>query len=84
VADKIRDAVAKHEFMGTLADGGVRVTVSVGIAVATDDFKVCEDFVAAAESALGESIAAGFNQVVLYSAPESADDEEAGPYSLAS
>jgi diguanylate cyclase (GGDEF)-like protein len=84
VADKIRDAVAKHEFLGTLADGGVRLTVSAGIAVATDDFQTAEEFVGAAESALGESIAAGYNQVRLYCAPETPDDDEAGPYSLAS
>ena len=86
VADKIRDGVAKHEFLGRLLDGGVRVTISIGIAVADDEFRTAAEFVDAAESALAASIAAGYNQVRVFEhARDEADDSDAaGPYRLAS
>lgn len=86
VADKIRDGVSKHEFLGRPIDGGVRVTISIGIAVADDEFRTAAEFVDAAESALAASIAAGYNQVRVFErARDEADDgESAGPYRLAS
>jgi diguanylate cyclase (GGDEF)-like protein len=85
VADKIRAAVSKHEFLGTLADGRVRVAVSIGIAVADDEFAAASDLMAAAESALADAIAAGGHYVRLYERPKG-DDAEGGnePYRLAS
>jgi diguanylate cyclase (GGDEF)-like protein len=85
VADKIRAAVGKHEFLGPLADGGVRVAVSIGIAIADDAFESAAGLMAAAESALGEAIAGGYNQVRVYERPRDADAGDAnGPYRLAS
>jgi diguanylate cyclase (GGDEF)-like protein len=85
VADKIRDAIAKHEFLGARADGTPRVTVSVGIAIADDVFATYEDLASAAETALGEAIAAGHNHVRVYT--RTAPDDESspsGPFRLAS
>jgi diguanylate cyclase (GGDEF)-like protein len=83
VADKIRAAVGRHEFIGMLADGGTRVTVAAGIAMASDDFDSAEEFFAAAEAALGEAIVAGYNQVRVYRRVE-IKPESSGPFSLAS
>jgi diguanylate cyclase (GGDEF)-like protein len=85
VADKIRASVAKHEFLGLLRDGGVRVTVSVGIALADDDFSIPTQLMEAAETALAASIAAGYNQVTVFARESTgSEDESAGPYRLAS
>jgi diguanylate cyclase (GGDEF)-like protein len=85
VADKIREAIAKHEFLGLRGDGTPRVTVSVGIAIADDAFATYEELGAAAETALGEAIAAGHNHVRVYERAVSDDDDQrSGPYRLAS
>ena len=74
VADKIRAAVAAHPFPGTPARGGEwRATVWMGIAVADDSFGTHDQFVAAAEAALGEAIAGGYNQVRVYAHAEGPD-----------
>jgi diguanylate cyclase (GGDEF)-like protein len=83
VADKLRTAVAAHEFLGTLPDGRSRVTVAVGIAVADDNFESAEELLKAAEHALGEAIGGGYNQVRVYTHPTRSDDDApSAPYRL--
>jgi diguanylate cyclase (GGDEF)-like protein len=85
VADKIRAVVGSHEFLGAGVDGAMRVRVSAGIAVADDEFETPDELMSAAETALGEAIAAGNNHVSTYQRPRPSDDDgEAEPYRLAS
>ncbi|MEX2227396.1 MAG: GGDEF domain-containing protein [Dehalococcoidia bacterium] len=83
VADKIRAAVARHPLFGALQDGSPRATVSIGIVIADYAFATCEEFAVAAETALAEAIAAGPNQVRMYTRAQPAHDES-GPFRLAS
>jgi diguanylate cyclase (GGDEF)-like protein len=85
VADKIRTAVAGHELLGLPGEGDRHVTVWIGIAVADDEFTSPGQFASAAETALGEAIAGGYNQVRVYSRSRSVDDDQHdGQYRLAS
>lgn len=85
VADKIRTAVAGHELLGLPGEGERRVTVWIGIAVADDEFTSPGQFASAAETALEEAIAGGYNQVRVYSRSRSVDDDQHdGQYRLAS
>jgi diguanylate cyclase (GGDEF)-like protein len=85
VADKIRAAIADHRFLGTAPGEGVRVTIWIGIAVADDGFATYQEFASAAETALGEAIGAGYNQVRVFTRPRPSDGEQPrGPFSLAS
>jgi diguanylate cyclase (GGDEF)-like protein len=83
VADKLRAAVATHQYLGALADGRPRVSVSVGVAVAGDDFSTHEELLKAAEHALGEAIGAGLNQVHVYRRDAAGRNEPpSAPYRL--
>jgi len=84
VADKIRDSIARHELLGLLADGGVRVALGVGIAVADDEMASHHDLMAAAETALGEALTMGANQVQVWRRPRPDEQRPAGPFRLAS
>lgn len=84
VADKIRAAVAANTHIGTLPNGSPRVSVSIGIAVADESMPDYYAMREAAESALADAIAGGVSQVRVYEPPPAEEEEEAGPYRLAS
>lgn len=73
VAGKIRAAVSKREFLGQHQDGKLKLTVSQGIAVAGPAAKSHVDLMRAAEQALAEARAAGYDQVKVAEA-QSADE----------
>jgi diguanylate cyclase (GGDEF)-like protein len=73
VAGKLRAAVDKHEFLGHLDGSTVRLTVSQGIATgrhARDE----HEWTRAAENALCDARAGGFDQVRVYELPPPADE----------
>lgn len=73
VAGKIQAAVSKREFLGQRQDGKLKLTVSQGIAVAGPAAKSHVDLMRAAEQALAEARASGYDQVKVAQA-QSADE----------
>lgn len=63
VADKIRKAVAGHDFLGQMRQQSIRLTVSQGIALAGPGLRAPIELCKAAEQALAEARAGGFDQV---------------------
>ncbi len=76
VAGKIQAAVSKHEFLGQRKDGKLKLTVSQGIAIAGPAVKSHLDLMRAAEQALAEARASGYDQVKVVQ-PQSAADAAA-------
>jgi diguanylate cyclase (GGDEF)-like protein len=76
VADKVRSEVAHHEFLSQRHAEGMRLTVSQGVAVVpVPSIETHAAFVKAAESALAEARASGFDQVRMhFTSPEPADE----------
>jgi diguanylate cyclase (GGDEF)-like protein len=78
VAGKVQAAVSKHEFLGQRSDGKLKLTVSQGIAVAGPNVKSHLDLMHAAEQALAEARASGYDQVrVTQARPAPAEDASA-------
>lgn len=78
VAEKVRKAIDAHEFLGQFAGEAMRVTVSQGIAAAEPGMSAPADLMRAAERALCDARAAGFDQVRLHvteASTEAADAE---------
>jgi diguanylate cyclase len=65
VAGKIQAAVAQHEFLGQRDDGKLKLTVSQGVAVAGPAFATHTELMKAAEQALYEARARGFDQAQI-------------------
>ena len=72
VAGKVQTAISKHQFLGQRQDGKLKLTVSQGIAVAGPNVKSHSDLMRAAEQAIAEARASGYNQVVVSQAPSAA------------
>ena len=78
VAEKVRALVAGHEFLGMRQDGNLALTVSQGIAVwPAAGMTTHHDLMRAAEEALGDARASGFNQVAMFTTPHASIDEGA-------
>ena len=75
VSEKVRLAVGEHDFLQQMDRGnGVRVTVCQGIALASASMQSHVDLVKAAEQALAEARAAGFDEVrIVEAAPDAAE-----------
>jgi diguanylate cyclase (GGDEF)-like protein len=73
VAERVRAAAAEHEFLGQHEKGKLRLTVSQGIAVAGPGTSAHTNLLRAAERALYEARAAGFDQVKLVEASAGAE-----------
>ena len=79
VSEKVRLAVAEHDFLqhGDRAGAGVRVTVCQGIALAGASMQSHVDLVKAAEQALAEARATGFDEVRIVEAEPETDEHAA-------
>lgn len=77
VAHKVTGAIAAHQFLGQVQRDAVRITVSQGVAALDPTMDGHLELMKAAENALCEARAAGFEQVFVHEAPE-AIDEPAG------
>jgi diguanylate cyclase (GGDEF)-like protein len=75
VADKVRSAIEGHEFLGQFAGEAMRVTVSQGIASGSPEMSSHVHLMRAAERALYDARAAGFDQVHVY-APDASEPGE--------
>ena len=69
VAGKIRMKVAEHDFLGQMQQGGMRLTVSQGIAVAGAAMNDHHELSHTAEQALAEARAAGFDKLHITAPP---------------
>ena len=75
VADKVRLAVSEHAFLQQVDRAkDVSITVCQGIALASEAMATHTDLVKAAEQALAEARASGFDQVRIVGGPEAAQD----------
>ena len=86
VAQKVREQIAKREFLAAINEQAVRITVCQGIAVASPEMKTTSDLIVAAEAAIREARLAGHDQVHIYESPRAAVDPSAEDdhYKLAS
>jgi diguanylate cyclase (GGDEF)-like protein len=67
VANRLRQAVEQSKFFAGSPRDVERLTISIGIAIFSDDGKLNRELIEAADSALYAAKSAGRNQVLLYS-----------------
>lgn len=71
VAQRVRELVDRHEFLGARFGGGIRLTISQGIATTpASDIQAEHDFTRAAEIALADARSSGLDQVRLHQPAE--------------
>jgi diguanylate cyclase (GGDEF)-like protein len=76
VTEKVRKAIDKHDFLGQVQQGAIKLTVSQGIALAGKHLASHVELEKAAEQALAEARAAGFDQVKIAEAGTAAPEKK--------
>ncbi len=76
VANKLRRAVASHDFPGAETQPNGRITLSLGVATYPEDAKTVEELLHAADTALYHAKRSGRNRVIGYTTEMGALDED--------